>query len=104
MFKDGLDLHNFVLTALPERVKEICDPRLLHTEESGITTATDNRGYLGQDDQRQRADECLISLARIGVACSAAMPRERMDASNVVAELCRTKDVLVGTRMPRERP
>ncbi|KAB2620521.1 receptor-like protein kinase [Pyrus ussuriensis x Pyrus communis] len=104
MFKDGLDLHNFVLTALPERVKEICDPRLLHTEESGIITATDNRGYLGQDDQRQRADECLISLARIGVACSAAMPRERMDASNVAAELCRTKDVLVGTRMPRERP
>ncbi|XP_050138436.1 putative receptor-like protein kinase At3g47110 [Malus sylvestris] len=104
VFKDGLDLHNFVLTALPERVKEICDPRLLHTEESGITTAMDNRGDLGQDDQRQRADECLISLARIGVACSAAMPKERMDASNVVAELCRTRDVLVGTRMPRERP
>ncbi|CAN6568950.1 unnamed protein product [Malus baccata var. baccata] len=88
MFKDGLNLHSFVMNAVPEHVKEICDPLLLQNEEK-------NGG-----DRRQKFEECLISLARIGVACSAEMPRERKDMTNVVPELCLMRDVLMGTRMP----
>ncbi|CAN6710084.1 unnamed protein product [Malus baccata var. baccata] len=88
MFKDGLNLHSFIMNAVPEHVKEICDPLLLQNEEK-------NGG-----DRRQKFEECLISLARIGVACSAEMPRERKDMTNVVPELCLMRDVLMGTRMP----
>ncbi|CAN6568954.1 unnamed protein product [Malus baccata var. baccata] len=90
MFKDGLNLQSFVVNAVPEHVEEICDPLLLQKEEK-------NGG-----DQRQKVEECLISLARIGVAYSAAMPRERKDMTIVVSELCLIRDVLMGTRMPRD--
>nr|XP_028957623.1 probable LRR receptor-like serine/threonine-protein kinase At3g47570 [Malus domestica] len=103
MFKDGMDLHNFVTMALPERVEEICDPLLVQTEESSSSTnPRSNRGNQVPNDQRQGVVECLTSIARIGVACSAAMPRDRKDMSNVVTELCLTRDVLTETRRPRE--
>ncbi|XP_050148327.1 putative receptor-like protein kinase At3g47110 [Malus sylvestris] len=103
MFKDGMDLHNFVTMALPERVEEICDPLLVQIEESSSSTnPRSKRGNQVPNDQRQRVVECLTSIARIGVACSAALPRDRKDMSNVVAELCLTRDVLTGTRRPRE--
>ncbi|RXI08820.1 hypothetical protein DVH24_022964 [Malus domestica] len=103
MFKDGMDLHNFVMMALPERVEEICDPLLVQIEESsGTTNPRSNKGNQVPNDQRQRVVECLTSIARIGVACSAAMPRDRKDMSNVVTELCLIRDVLTGTRRPRE--
>ncbi|TQD75970.1 hypothetical protein C1H46_038503 [Malus baccata] len=92
-----------ITMALPERVEEICDPVLVQIEEnSSSTNPRSNRGNQVPNDQRQRIVECLTSIARIGVACSAAMPRDRKDMSNVVAELCLTRDVLTGTRRPRE--
>ncbi|XP_050154684.1 putative receptor-like protein kinase At3g47110 [Malus sylvestris] len=103
MFKGGMDLHNFVMMALPERVEEICDPLLVQIEESSSSTnPRSNRGNHAPNDRRKRVVECLTSIARVGVACSIAMPRERKDMSNVVAELSLIRDVLTGTRMPRE--
>ncbi|CAN6705226.1 unnamed protein product [Malus baccata var. baccata] len=105
MFNGGMDLHNFVMMALPERVGEICDPLLVQIEESSISTnPRSNRGNNAPNDRRKRVVECLTSIARVGVACSVAMPRERKDMSNVVAELSLIRDVLSGTRMPREYP
>jgi len=43
--------------------------------------------------------ECLISIIKIGVACSVELPRARMDMSIVVAELHRIRDILSGTRI-----
>ncbi|CAN6565426.1 unnamed protein product [Malus baccata var. baccata] len=105
MFKGGMDLHNFVMMALPERVGEICDPVLVQVEESSSSTnPRSNRGNHATNDRGKRVVECLTSIASLGVACSVAMPRERKDMSNVVAELSLIKDVLTGTRMPRENP
>ncbi|CAL9008183.1 unnamed protein product [Prunus brigantina] len=102
MFKDDLNLHNFVRMALPERVEEICDPVLLQRKESSTrSNATNNRNNI-EDDQGQRVRKCLVILARIGVACSADFPRERMDIGNVVDELCLARDVLTGTCIPRK--
>ncbi|XP_068331046.1 probable LRR receptor-like serine/threonine-protein kinase At3g47570 [Pyrus communis] len=98
MFKGGMDMHNFVMMALPEHVGEICDPRLVQMEESSSSTNPNH----DPNDQRQRVVECLTSIARIGVSCSVAMPRERKDMSNVVAELSLMRDVLTGIRMPSE--
>ncbi|XP_008392991.2 probable LRR receptor-like serine/threonine-protein kinase At3g47570 [Malus domestica] len=100
MFKDGLTLHNFVQMALPERVEEICDPVLLQVKPSSIcSNATNNRNHV-QDDQRQRISKCLVIMAKIGVACSADLPRERMDIGRVVEGLCLVRDVLTGTSIP----
>ncbi|XP_068315815.1 probable LRR receptor-like serine/threonine-protein kinase At3g47570 [Pyrus communis] len=97
MFKDGLTLHNFVQMALPERVEEICDPVLLQVKTSSICgNATNNRNHV-QDDQGQRIGKCLVIMAKIGVACSAELPRERMDMGRVVEGLCLVRDVLTGT-------
>ncbi|KAB2596283.1 LRR receptor-like serine/threonine-protein kinase [Pyrus ussuriensis x Pyrus communis] len=105
MFNGGMDLHNFVMMALPEHVREICDPLLVQiVESSSSTNPRSNRGNHAQNDQRKRVVECLTSIARVGVACSVAMPRERKDMSNVVAELSLIRDVLTGTRTPRECP
>ncbi|TQD75974.1 hypothetical protein C1H46_038507 [Malus baccata] len=84
MFKDSLNLHKFVQIALPELVDEICDPVLLQTKESSTrSNGSSNRNQV-QDDQRQRVRKCLVIMARIGVACSADLPRERMDIGHVV--------------------
>lgn len=105
MFNSGVDLHNFVMMALPECAGEICDPLLVQIEESlNSTNPISNRGNHASNDRRKRVVECLTSIARVGVACSVAMPRERKDMSNVVAELSLIRDVLTGTRMPREYP
>ncbi|CAN6705210.1 unnamed protein product [Malus baccata var. baccata] len=105
MFNGGMDLHSFVVMALPERVREICDPLLVQIEESSSSTnPRSNVGNLAPNDRRKRVVECLTSIARVGVACSVAMPRERKDMSNVVVELSLIRDVLTGTRMPREYP
>ncbi|CAN6705212.1 unnamed protein product [Malus baccata var. baccata] len=90
MFNGGMDLHSFVKMALPERVKEICDPLLVQIEESSSNTdPRSNRGNHAPNDRRKRVVECLTYIARVGVACSVAMPRERKDMSNVIGRLIR---------------
>ncbi|KAL0344470.1 UNVERIFIED_CONTAM: putative receptor-like protein kinase [Sesamum radiatum] len=68
-FEDGLNLHNFVKMALPERVVgEILDPMIALN------------GGMGEED-------CLISIMRIGVACSMESPKERMNIADVIKGL-----------------
>ncbi|XP_040370596.1 probable LRR receptor-like serine/threonine-protein kinase At3g47570 [Rosa chinensis] len=102
MFTDDTNLHNFVLMALPERVKEICDPLLLQEKESSTSTKPASNRNDVQNDETRRVEECLISIARIGVACSVHLPKARMEIGKVVAELRVIRDVLTGTRMLRE--
>lgn len=68
-FEDGVNLHNFVKMALPERVVgEILDPVI------GL------KGGMGEEDS-------LMSIMRIGVACSMESPKERMNIADVIKEL-----------------
>lgn len=70
MFKGGLTLPTLVET---KGALEIVDPAsLLH--ENGTTWS-------------KGIEECSISLARIGLACTKRMPGSRMRMSDVVAEL-----------------
>ncbi|KAG5227465.1 LRR receptor serine/threonine-protein kinase [Salix suchowensis] len=81
MFKDGLELHSYVKMALPGRVVDVADPKLLI-----------------EVDQADQIVKCLISISKIGVFCSEKFPRERMDISSIVAELNRTKANFLGRR------
>ncbi|MBA0750053.1 hypothetical protein Gogos_003916, partial [Gossypium gossypioides] len=92
-FKEGLSLHNFVKAALPNRVVEIIDPILLPESVRGGTVAdiTLNENNLGNDEYLQ----CLNSIFKIGLTCSAESPSERMDMSDVVTKLSSIRDKLL---------
>ncbi|CDP11910.1 unnamed protein product [Coffea canephora] len=62
LFTGGLDLHTYVEMAIPERVMDIVDP------------------------------QCLISLLKVGLACSMHLPEDRMNMTQVVNALKSIKD------------
>lgn len=99
MFRDGLDLHKFAEMGLPEQIADILDPVVLSSgvenEEEIITTENGGMVQLKVDQMQ----ECLISIVRIGIACSVESPRERMDIGDVVKELQLIKDILRASRM-----
>ncbi|KAI3799976.1 hypothetical protein L1987_35282 [Smallanthus sonchifolius] len=91
IFQEGLNLHGYVKLALPDGLMEIIEPTLLsiHMEAANM-----NHGY-SRDEARKlkRLEEGMISLARIGLACSMESPTERMNTSNMVHELQRTYEI-----------
>nr|GMD87335.1 probable LRR receptor-like serine/threonine-protein kinase At3g47570 [Ipomoea batatas] len=86
IFNNELTLHNYTKMAIPERVIEIVDPKLFHEEAN----ATPKTFVLGD-----RILECLVSIFKIGIACSMELPRDRMNIDNAIKELRSIKDTLV---------
>ncbi|XP_077226047.1 receptor kinase-like protein Xa21 isoform X2 [Tasmannia lanceolata] len=98
MFKDGLSLHKFVQLSLPDQVMEILDPLiLLDDDEERATNTAEN-----YNDKVRRLQECLVSLVRIGVVCSAESPRERMEMGGIVKEMCSIRNIYLGAGIHRE--
>ncbi|KAH7841764.1 hypothetical protein Vadar_034026 [Vaccinium darrowii] len=91
MFTGRQSLHEFCRSALPERVMGIIDSRMLFEEPQNEK--------IGQAKVR----ECLISLMRIGVACSAESPSERMNVRDALAALTKTKEVFLGVGIHGKR-
>ncbi|XP_055822825.1 putative receptor-like protein kinase At3g47110 [Solanum dulcamara] len=93
MFENGLTLHSFAKTAL---LDEIVDPMLL--PRSSRETQEEEGVLINPDDSSiKQAQECLISILQIGVACSVESPRERMDIADVVKELQLIRDILLAS-------
>ncbi|KAI9157419.1 hypothetical protein LWI28_022215 [Acer negundo] len=88
MFEGDLNLHSFARMTLPDRVMDIVDPVLINEEMS----ATDDRMKQALNNSRE---ECLISMVRIGVACSVESPQDRMNISRVVHELQSVRKILL---------
>ncbi|KVI09907.1 Protein kinase-like domain-containing protein [Cynara cardunculus var. scolymus] len=88
VFVEGLNLYGYVMMALPDQVMEIVEPTLLHDLEDEMEAANVNHRS-GEDEARRwkRSEEGMISLARIGLACSMESPKQRTDASKIVHEL-----------------
>ncbi|KAK7300538.1 hypothetical protein RJT34_11384 [Clitoria ternatea] len=78
-FCEGLSLHNLCKMAITEGIREIVDSRLL------IAAAMEDH-----------IRECLVSFARIGVACSAELPAQRMSIKDVTLHLQAIKQKLSG--------
>ncbi|XP_028108658.1 putative receptor-like protein kinase At3g47110 [Camellia sinensis] len=85
VFKDDLTLHILVESALPDQVLEIVDPRILSEHEP--------RSWL---------KDTLVSVLRIGVACSMESPRDRMQIQDVVNALCKIKKVRENNRLRQD--
>lgn len=75
LFKDGLNLHSYAIAALADRGMEIVDPNILQESEDNFQV-------------------CLVSIIKIGVACSAHSPTDRMKIGDVVVELNKSKKSL----------
>ncbi|XP_027084393.1 receptor kinase-like protein Xa21 [Coffea arabica] len=96
-FVGDLDLHNYVNGALHERVSEIVDPLLfLEGDENRNMTPE------GKNSNGGKEMECIISLLKIGLMCSARLPNDRMHMNEVVRKLHLIKDVFLGVRVHQE--
>uniref|UniRef100_A0A2C9UYS6 non-specific serine/threonine protein kinase n=1 Tax=Manihot esculenta TaxID=3983 RepID=A0A2C9UYS6_MANES len=100
MFKEGLNLHDFVKAALPQRVMQIVDPNLLaeEIEESKAAEEAnkeDDQNLTEEDEgisesvskMRGNVLRCLLSIFEIGVICSAEWPKGRMSMREVAGQL-----------------
>ncbi|XP_031257535.1 probable LRR receptor-like serine/threonine-protein kinase At3g47570 [Pistacia vera] len=92
MFEEGHNLHNFARMALPDWVMDIVDPVLLNEVEEVAA----NRILVQERNIKRK--ECLISMVRVGVACSMEIPQDRMNITNVVHELQEVKNILLQPR------
>ncbi|XP_057998395.1 probable LRR receptor-like serine/threonine-protein kinase At3g47570 isoform X1 [Hevea brasiliensis] len=84
-FKDDLNIHTFVESNLPDRVMEILDPRIAFEDGGGSLK------------------DCILSVMRIGVACSMEQPGERMKMRDVISELVKIKSSYVKERQKQGR-
>ncbi|XP_022747970.1 putative receptor-like protein kinase At3g47110 [Durio zibethinus] len=101
MFKENLNLHNFVKIALPNRVAEITDPTFLQESFKGETVM--NNTFNESSQKHNRLLRSLNSIFEIGISCSFELPTERMNQANVVAEFCSVRDKLLPTQSLRTR-
>ncbi|KAK4592259.1 hypothetical protein RGQ29_016686 [Quercus rubra] len=101
IFKDNLNLHDFVKGALPERVINIVDPIILWEREDMETRTNDT--HIQNRIRSPKILECLILIFGIGVSCSMESPRERMNMIDVVAQLHLIREKLLRTRIRGER-
>ncbi|XP_010262819.1 PREDICTED: putative receptor-like protein kinase At3g47110 [Nelumbo nucifera] len=88
MFVNEMNLHKFAKMALPEKVMDIIDPRLITVEEEETIKGSRIWNYT-----IDTMEECLVSVIRIGVACSEESPRERMDMEEVGKKLHLIRDL-----------
>ncbi|MED6146207.1 hypothetical protein PIB30_032473 [Stylosanthes scabra] len=92
MFGEGLSLHIFCNMAIPKRISEIVDSRLLFPWP--IEEKEKRRATRQPKMEENLSEECVASFARIGVACSQEIPNERMSIKDVITELYAIKQKL----------
>ena len=113
MFKDALNLHNFVKMSLPKRLIQVVDPMLLPREVEGMGVATavmmatkedDNYNKIEVEEANNTEDfrhidvdmqKCLLSVLNIGILCSLESPKERINMEEVIKELQMVKSTLL---------
>ncbi|KAM5556658.1 putative receptor-like protein kinase [Rosa sericea] len=121
IFKEGLNLHNFVKMAIPGRVMQIVDPSLLATlEETAPATSQNIANYISSYNNEIEAVEgnidnenlskmntyvwkCILPTLKIGLACSEESPRNRMSMEEVHRKLHHIKDAYTGVDICQER-
>ena len=91
VFEGGLNLHNYASMALLDGVMEIVDPTLLNN----INEVLGNHNH----SPTNKIEECLISMVKLGLACSVESLQERWDISKAISELQLVRDILLGARI-----
>ncbi|KAL5547000.1 hypothetical protein UlMin_006687 [Ulmus minor] len=109
MFNDDYNLHNFVKTALPDRLVEIVDCNLLSREVEETTS----RGGINRNiaelkheiietgnlnPMNAKTRNCLLSVLEIGLSCSSESPKDRANMNDAARELRLTKNDFLSNR------
>ncbi|KAG8656249.1 probable LRR receptor-like serine/threonine-protein kinase At3g47570 [Manihot esculenta] len=93
IFKDGLNLHSFVKTALPESLMQIIDPNIITATEEERELSNSN-GNLSEMSAKARS--CVVSVLEIGIGCSAESPKGRMSMEDVSRQLDLIRKTFLG--------
>ncbi|XP_015580925.1 putative receptor-like protein kinase At3g47110 isoform X2 [Ricinus communis] len=91
-FTGNHNLHSICRMALPDEVSEIVDPILLQGDETN-----NNQGSMEPKAADSKV-KCLISMIKVGIACSMESPQDRMDISNALTNLHYIKSNYIRTR------
>nr|XP_023880287.1 putative receptor-like protein kinase At3g47110 [Quercus suber] len=91
VFEGGLNLHNYASMTLSDGVMKIVDPKLLNN----VDEVLGNHNY----SLANKIEECLISMVKVGVACSMELPQERWDISKAISKLHLVRDIILGSRI-----
>ncbi|XP_057990712.1 putative receptor-like protein kinase At3g47110 [Hevea brasiliensis] len=117
VFTDGLNLHNFVRSKLPGQVMQVLDPKLIATGEVGAEEIVeDNDSDDGQREiqennvnienlklQGSNVQKCVVSVLKIGLACSVELPGDRMNMTDVTRKLNIITEAFLRARTHTER-
>ncbi|KAJ8770232.1 hypothetical protein K2173_011768 [Erythroxylum novogranatense] len=92
MFKDGMNLRDFIRMAMPQRLENIVDPVLLETEAIGEATSKKNDNNpieinMNLSSMKPKVQNCLLAVFEVGVTCSSESPNDRMNAGDVNRKL-----------------
>ncbi|CAI0555058.1 unnamed protein product [Linum tenue] len=102
-FQEGFTIHRFVRTAISEKlVTELLDPVLLNELHIGGTTHN-NTIRSNSSTSSPKAEEILISILEIGVACSSDIPQERISMNEVVTRLVSSRKSFLDQSTRRRR-
>ena len=117
IFKDGLNIHNFAMMALSDRIVQIVDPTLLLREVDEAPTKIvaaredNNDNEIQVDKEAQgivnlcptvaNVHKCLVSILETGLACSMESPKDRMKIKEVTRELHLIKSAFLGSGIHR---
>ncbi|KAL5750483.1 hypothetical protein ACOSP7_025086 [Xanthoceras sorbifolium] len=94
MFSDGLTLHEFSEMAFPERLMEIVEHSMLLEAGAGNSNVAT---FARHEEGRDRIEECLAAVLRIGILCSVDSPAKRMEMTEAVAKLCAVREKLLSS-------
>ncbi|KAL5703684.1 non-specific serine/threonine protein kinase [Ranunculus cassubicifolius] len=97
MFKDGLNLYDFVSMALPDRVSEIVDASLFSETdgveedgeigESGNVNESEEAPALSRRTMQWKRLDCFVSVLTIALSCCAPLPKDRTVVTDVVKKM-----------------
>ncbi|KAM7469567.1 hypothetical protein LguiA_007750 [Lonicera macranthoides] len=106
MFKDGLNLHNYIKMALQEQGQmQIVDQTLLaigETEETEAAIVEEKREVVNEISTgslfhgSEKLQKCITVVLEIGLACSAEAPKQRMGMNDILRELQQIKTTCLG--------
>lgn len=111
IFREGLNLHNYVKMALPNQVRLILDPvldieqQLEAFREEGVLDGRSDEiqemeqhgGNIGTSNPGElETEKCIFSIITIALACSEESPTRRMDMNGVTTKLHHVRDVILG--------
>ncbi|WCJ40512.1 Receptor kinase-like protein Xa21 [Euphorbia peplus] len=97
MFREGLNLHDFVKRGLRENLIQIVDRNIFNREISETKTGIKEDGEDGKKVSKI-SEMVLISVLEIGVICSAESSKKRMRMGDVVGELQLIKNAFLENR------